>query len=101
MGNQLSPEAVDELEQLLTAECVDTPLAFGEVRVVFAPLPGRSVCAAAWVMGVLWIALDDAKPWCRGHGAEMTTDACAGTGAVRLLQTIPSPRGQCRLELVS
>lgn len=98
---QLSPEAADELEQLLTAEHVDTPLALGEVRVMFSPLPGRTLCAAVRIMGVLWIALDDGKAWCRGHGAEMMADARAGGDAVRRLRSIPSPRGECRLELVS
>lgn len=102
MRNQLSPEAVDELEKLLTAEHVDTPLALGEVRVVFSPLPGRAICAAVRLMGVLWIALDDTKAWCRGHGAEMMADARAGADTVRRLRSIPSQgRGQCRLELVN
>lgn len=100
MRDQLSPEAADELERLLTAECVNTPLALGEVRVMFSSLPGRAVCAAVRVAGILWIVLDDGKAWCRGHGAELISDARAGDDAVRHLRAIPTPRGECRLEMV-
>lgn len=106
MTSRLSQPALDALEHML-GDVVLTTLADGEIRIVWGPLPGRTVAGLAAVDDVLWIFIDDAKPMMRGHAAEMLADSrvlCDPDGVLRLRRIstgVPDPRRPVRLEMVS
>lgn len=109
-GDAAGATCRDDLQELLAAGSIDMRFDDGRVRIVFTSLPGRTVCTAAMdECNVLWIALDDGKPWCRGHAAEMLADVLAehpGLDLPRIMEAdlrrIPTQgtHGRARLALV-
>lgn len=92
------------LQRFLAAGRVEVSLDGMPVRIIFASLPGRTVCVATHDEdGVLWIACDDAEPWARGHVAEMLADGFLEEGdgyfEVTALPKIPTQRTRDHLRL--
>ena len=58
-------------------------VSFPGIRVVCDTLPGRSICAAAIVDGVLWVVLDFDKPSAPLHAHSMIREAMARCRAAK------------------
>lgn len=63
----LEPAAIAELGQVLRSGCVS----FHDVRVVYDTLPGRALCAATVLDGLLWVAVDLDKASAPRHALAM------------------------------
>lgn len=63
----LGAAALTELTRVLRSGC----LSFDGVRVVYDTLPGRTICAATVLDGVLWLAVDLDKPSAPRHALAM------------------------------
>lgn len=73
MNIGLAGAAFGELERVLGSGCVS----MDAVRIVYDSLPGRAVCAAAVVDGLLWLVLDLDKPSAPRHALAMMAEAGA------------------------
>jgi hypothetical protein len=70
---ELQMGALDELEQTLES----CSLYMRGIRVVTDTLPGRAICTATIVDGVLWLVLDLDKPSAPRHAVVMIREAAA------------------------
>lgn len=69
----LADSAFRDLERVLGGGCVSME----SVRVVYDSLPGRAICAATVVDGVLWLVLDLDKASAPRHALSMIVEAHA------------------------
>lgn len=70
---ELQTGALDELEQTLKSCSVH----MRGIRVVTDTLPGRAICTATVVDGVLWLVLDLDKPSAHRHALAMIRETKA------------------------
>lgn len=69
----LADAAFDELERVLDSGCIS----LDQVRVVYDSLPGRAICAATYVAGLLWLVVDLDKPSANRHALAMIRETKA------------------------
>lgn len=69
----LADAALAELEQVLDSGCIS----MDRIRVVYDSLPGRAICAATVVDGLLWLVVDLDKPSANRHARAMILEAQA------------------------
>lgn len=76
MEIELEAAAITELRQVLRSGCVR----FDGVRVVYDTLPGRAICAATVLNGVLWLAVDLDKASAPRHALAMIREVAREAG---------------------
>jgi hypothetical protein len=69
----LADAALGELEQVLGSGCIS----LDAVRIVYDSLPGRAICSATVVDGLLWLVVDLDKASAPRHALAMLADADA------------------------
>lgn len=70
MHNLIGADGFHALQHALCGT-YSLPVCQGKARVVAAALPGRAICAAATVAGILWVVLDFDKPSAHRHARVM------------------------------